>query len=174
MDLAVTLLVDGLLLTAVGASPVAISTVDVSILVSGPKQDGKFTSGTLTVSVMGSRTDEIKVGVSLASKPGDSCRFTTEGSMSRVSWMEHQVDVEFLCGRPAGWNGGEGLGRPWEVDSWSTWWMAIAPRAQGDYSGDGFVDGADLAWVVGHWGQADCTGVVDAQDLTLVLANWKQ
>ena len=48
----------------------------------------------------------------------------------------------------------------------------------GDFNGDGIVDGADLARVLGAWGtdapggDLNGDGIVDGADLALVLANW--
>ena len=47
-----------------------------------------------------------------------------------------------------------------------------------DINGDGIVDGADLARVLGAWGtdapggDVNGDGIVDGADLALVLANW--
>jgi len=53
------------------------------------------------------------------------------------------------------------------------------PLIPGDLNGDGFVNGADLAQLLGSWGPcsgcgADITGngVVDGNDLALLLGNW--
>lgn len=54
----------------------------------------------------------------------------------------------------------------------------IAPSCVYDLDGDGTVDGADLAVVLGAWGEAssefdlDGNGTVDARDLALVLGAW--
>lgn len=48
----------------------------------------------------------------------------------------------------------------------------------GDLNGDGIVDGADLADILGSWGQSDVPadlngdGSVDGADLTIILGNW--
>jgi hypothetical protein len=47
----------------------------------------------------------------------------------------------------------------------------------GDLNGDGAVDGADLAVLLGGWGGAgasdlDGNGTTDAADLALMLSNW--
>jgi len=47
----------------------------------------------------------------------------------------------------------------------------------GDANGDGFVNGGDLAVVLGNWlagpeGDLDCSGTVDGGDLAVVLGNW--
>ena len=48
----------------------------------------------------------------------------------------------------------------------------------GDINGDGEVDGADLAYVLGYWGtdealpDLDDDGLVDSTDLGLVLSAW--
>lgn len=50
--------------------------------------------------------------------------------------------------------------------------------ALGDMTGDGVVDGQDLAIVLGNWamtgvtGDVDSDGFVDASDLAIVLGNW--
>ena len=46
----------------------------------------------------------------------------------------------------------------------------------GDFSDDGIVDGTDLAYLLGSWGNpdADLTGdnITDAADLAIVLGAW--
>ena len=46
----------------------------------------------------------------------------------------------------------------------------------GDFNLDGLIDGADLATLLGHWGQPDMDvtgdGVTDGADLTVILGNW--
>jgi len=47
----------------------------------------------------------------------------------------------------------------------------------GDASGDGSVDGADLALILGNWngrgvGDLNCDSVVDGADIAIVLGNW--
>ncbi|MBX3354824.1 MAG: hypothetical protein KF724_03895 [Phycisphaeraceae bacterium] len=53
------------------------------------------------------------------------------------------------------------------------------PPIPGDLNGDGFVNGSDLAIVLGNWGggagspgDANGDGVVDGADIALVLGNW--
>lgn len=64
---------------------------------------------------------------------------------------------------------------------WSTYRLSVAfvePETQGDVSGDGHVDGADLAAFLGLWGTAESAadfngdGIVDAMDLAILLAAW--
>ena len=54
-------------------------------------------------------------------------------------------------------------------------------RCDGDATGDGLIDGADLAIVLGHWGTCsstpcwgdlDCSGTVDGVDIAIVLGHW--
>lgn len=52
-----------------------------------------------------------------------------------------------------------------------------APPCPADLSGDGFVDGVDLATVLGQWGapgsaDLDGSGIVDGADLAIVLGAW--
>lgn len=53
------------------------------------------------------------------------------------------------------------------------------PLPTGDIDGDGFVDGTDLALVLGSWGRCaacaadlDGSGAVDGSDLAIVLGHW--
>lgn len=52
------------------------------------------------------------------------------------------------------------------------------PGGVGDFNGDGFIDAADLAVLLGAWGAGgsvadlDASGVVDAADLAMFLARW--
>jgi hypothetical protein len=64
---------------------------------------------------------------------------------------------------------------------WSTYRLTMAfvePDAQGDLTGDGTVDGADLAAFLGLWGGSDMSAdfngdeAVDANDLAILLAAW--
>jgi len=54
-------------------------------------------------------------------------------------------------------------------------------RCAGDANHDGFVNGADIAVVLGNWGlcsgspcagDLDCSGTVDGADMAIVLGNW--
>lgn len=64
-------------------------------------------------------------------------------------------------------------------DSYLATWGGCPLPALGDLNGDGLVDGADLALLLGSWGScsscpADLNGdgVVDGDDITLLFKHW--
>jgi choice-of-anchor B domain-containing protein len=63
------------------------------------------------------------------------------------------------------------------VDDFTVWYFECPPTIVGDLDGNGTVDAADLAVLLGQWGSSgaadlDASGVVDAADLALLLGNW--
>ena len=54
----------------------------------------------------------------------------------------------------------------------------VAQPCEGDLTGNGVVDGDDLLIVLAHWGSADTAGdadgdgTVDGEDLLVVLGDW--
>ncbi len=67
-----------------------------------------------------------------------------------------------------------------DIDATSVMLRVVEPPAPGDLDGDGVVDAADLSGLLAGWGVCDgaCPadlnndGVVDAGDLSVLLANW--
>jgi hypothetical protein len=57
--------------------------------------------------------------------------------------------------------------------------LRISPAKPIDLTGDGAVNAADLALLLGAWGSCgdcsadyDCSGTVDAADLSMLLGGW--
>ncbi|MFM7133157.1 MAG: hypothetical protein ACKO0W_02445 [Planctomycetota bacterium] len=69
-----------------------------------------------------------------------------------------------------------GTGRSAPV-SMDTATIALTPAVLGDLDGNGVVNGADLAILLGSWGTAgpgdlNGDGVVNGADLAILLGNW--
>lgn len=63
-------------------------------------------------------------------------------------------------------------------DEGGAWAFLGTPPLQGDVNGDGIVNGADLALLLGAWNSADLVadldgnGIVNGSDLAILLGNW--
>ena len=66
----------------------------------------------------------------------------------------------------------------WNSNDWGSGLLAVTcPGSPGDLNGDGLVDGADLAQLLGGWGQPgptdlDGNGITDGADLARLLGEW--
>lgn len=92
------------------------------------------------------------------------------GAMANGSRSHVSVAGSSFCG-----NEPEQIGGPWTDKGGNTFDVLCGPL--GDLTGDGVVNSADLAILLGQWGfggSADLTGdgVVNAADLSVLLGNW--
>lgn len=118
---------------------------------------------------------------------GDTLTFVAQGGLGAVFADEGYVNIGTLIAPDQGnWaitglstinNARQILGSGKNLPNNVTQLIRLTPIVFGDLTGDGRVDGADLAMVLGSWGNSgeadlDFSGVVDGSDIALVLGAW--
>ncbi len=105
---------------------------------------------------------------------GGTFRWTSGAPVGYTAWRSGQPSLTNAPGRAS--VGSDGLWTEVPIASIST--AVIEAQCVGDLTQDGFVNGADLAALLGAWGTHDpnydltLDGVIDGADLSVLLGGW--